>query len=125
MTVLVAEILQQKGAIPNTLEFRQAIREGEQALKLRSNFVLAHDLLAGLYLKSNQIELAKLHAREALRLQPTDQVALYHLIQALRKSGDKRELPELVKRLAELRKDSREEEAKQNRFKIFEVKAEP
>ena len=122
---LVAEILQQNGAVPNTLEFRQAIREGEQAVKLRSNFVLAHDLLAGLYLKSNQIELAKLHAREALRLQPTDQVALYHLIQALRNSGDKQELPELVKRLSELRKDSREEEAKQNRFKIFEVKPEP
>jgi tetratricopeptide (TPR) repeat protein len=85
---LVAEILQQKGAIPNTSEFRQAIGEGEQAVKLRSNFVLAHDLLAGLYLKSNQIELAKLHARETLRLQPTAQVALYHLIQALRNSVD-------------------------------------
>jgi tetratricopeptide (TPR) repeat protein len=84
-----------------------------------------HDLLAGLYLKSNQVQLAKLHAREALRLQPTDQVALYHLIQALRQSGDKRELPELVKRLSELRKDSREEEARQHRYKIFELQPEP
>jgi tetratricopeptide (TPR) repeat protein len=70
---------------PETPEFLQAIHEGEQAVKLRFNFVLAHDALAGLYLKSNQIELAKRHAQEALRLQPTDQVALYHLIQALRK----------------------------------------
>jgi tetratricopeptide (TPR) repeat protein len=122
---LVAEILEQKGAIPGTPEFQQAIREAEQAVKTRPDFVLAHDILAGLYLKSSQIELAKRHAREALRLQPTDQVALYHLVQALRKSGDKQELPELVKRLSELRKESREEEAQKNHYKIFEMKPEP
>jgi hypothetical protein len=34
-------------------------------------------------------------------------------------------LPELIKRLSVLRKDSREEEAQKNHYKIFEMKPEP
>jgi tetratricopeptide (TPR) repeat protein len=118
---LIAEILAQKGAAPGDTEFQQAIREGERAVKLRPDFVLAHDTLAGLYLKANQIQLSIHHAREALRLLPSDQIALYHLIQALRKSGRQQELPQLVKRLSELRQETRDNEALQNRYKIFET----
>ncbi|PYU58877.1 MAG: hypothetical protein DMG56_19755 [Acidobacteria bacterium] len=57
-----------------------AICEGEQAVNLNRQFVLAHDTLADLFLKSNQIDLAEHYAREALRLLPSDQTALYHLI---------------------------------------------
>jgi hypothetical protein len=58
----------------------------------------------------------------ALHGNPSDQEALYHLIQALRKSGKdtKNELPELVKRLAVLRQESRETEAANNKYKLFE-----
>ena|SRR5258708_7949 len=101
------------------------IREGEQAVNLNPQFVLAHDTLAGLFLKSNQINLAEHHAREALRLLPSDQTALYHLIQALRRSDDKKEPPDLIKRLVELRRESREKETLQNRYKIFEVEPGP
>ena len=118
---LIAEILAQKGAAPGDTEFQQAIREGERAVKLRPDFVLAHDTLAGLYLKANQIQLSIHHAREALRLLPSDQVALYHLIQALRKSARQQELPQLVKHLSELRQETRDNEALQNRYKIFET----
>jgi len=45
---LVAEILAQKGAAPGDAEFQQAIREAERVVKLRPEFVLAHDTLAGL-----------------------------------------------------------------------------
>jgi len=91
-----------------------ATREDEQAVNLNPQFVLAHDTLAGLFLKSGQINLAEPHAREALRLLPSDQAALYHLIQALRRSDDKKELPDLIKRLA----DSRREPGKRKRCKI-------
>jgi tetratricopeptide (TPR) repeat protein len=119
---LIAEILEQKGATPETAEFNQAITEGEQAVKLNPQFVLAHDALSGMYLKVGRIDLAEREAQTALRLSPSDQVALYHLIQALRKLGDQKELPQLVSRLAELRRDTREKEEQQNRYKIFEVK---
>jgi len=121
---LIAEILAQKGAAPGDTEFQQAIKEGERAVKLSSDFVLAHDTLAGLYLKSHQIRLSIHHSREALRLLPSDQSALYHLIQALRKSGQQQELPQLVKCLSELRQETRDKEALQNGYKIFETQPE-
>lgn len=102
-----------------------AICESEQTVNLNPQLVLAHDTLAGLSLKSNQINLAEHYAREALRLLPSDQTSLYHLIQALRRSDDKKEPPDLITRLAELRRESREKEALENRYKIFEVEPGP
>lgn len=92
-----AEILAEQGATPEVAEFQKAMREGKEAVKLNPQCVLAHDTLAGLFLKSNQIKLAEHHAREALHLLPSDHTALYHLIQALRKSDDKKELPDLAR----------------------------
>jgi tetratricopeptide (TPR) repeat protein len=117
---LIAEILAQQGATPGDLQFQAAIKEGERAVQLRPDFVLAHDTLAGLYLKSRQISQSIAHSRQALRLLPSDQNALYHLIQALRESGQQQELPQLVNRLAELRREAKDTEAKLNRYKIFE-----
>jgi hypothetical protein len=63
-------------------------------------------------------------SRRALQENPSDQEALYHLIQALRKNKDpKGELPALVKRLAEVRQQSRSTEAAQNRYKLYEPAA--
>ncbi len=45
---------------------------------------------------------------------------MYHLIQALRKTGDKTELPELLKRLAELRLEATKQEEQRNRYKLIE-----
>jgi len=64
------------------------------------------------------------HSRDYLRLLPCDQIDLYHLIQGLRKSGQRQELTQLVKRLSEIRQESRDKEALQNRYKIFETKPE-
>jgi ABC-type sugar transport system substrate-binding protein len=44
--------------------------------------------------------------REALKSDPKDQTALYRLIQALRKTGQKNEIPDLLKRLAQLREQA-------------------
>ncbi len=117
---LIAEILAQQGAAPGDSQFQEAIKEGERAVQLRPEFVLAHDTLAGLYLKSQRISQSIAHSRQALRLLPSDQNALYHLIQALRKSGQQQELPQLVNRLSELRRETKDTEAMLNRYKIFE-----
>ncbi len=63
----------------------------------------AHDLLAKLYLQMGQNREAIEQSRKALNINPKDQTAVYHLIQALRKTGGTTELPDLLKRLAELR----------------------
>jgi tetratricopeptide (TPR) repeat protein len=119
---LKAEILTQNGAEVGSAQFKEAIEDASRAVQLKPDFVLARDVLGNLYLKSNQIDQAVEQCRLALRGNPSDQEALYHLIQALRKSGkdSKNEVPELVKRLADLRAESRKQEATNNRYKLYE-----
>ena len=123
---LEAQALFQQGLDPGTPQFQQAVAAAERAVQLRPNLVLARDLLGNLYLKSGEVEKSIVQSRRALQDSPTDQEALYHLIQALRRSKDSQaELPALVKRLAELRQQSRSEEAQGNRYKLYEVPAGP
>jgi len=119
---LEAEILFQQSAEPGSPGFKQAIRSAELSLELKPHFVLAHDLLGKLYLKSGEIERSIEQSRMALKENPSDQESLYHLIQALRQSGreEKGELPALVKRLSELRQQARNAEASGNRYRLYE-----
>jgi tetratricopeptide (TPR) repeat protein len=118
-----AQILAQKGPLPGSPEFKEAITAATRATQLNPSFVLPRDILGGLYLKSGQLDLAIEQCRLALHGNPSDQEALYHLIQALRQSGkgSKTEMAELVKRLADLRRDSREHEASANKYKFYET----
>jgi len=50
---------------------------------------------------------------------------VYHLIQALRKTGEKTELPDLLKRLAQLRQEATRQEEQHNRYKLIEGSAPP
>jgi tetratricopeptide (TPR) repeat protein len=122
---LKAQVLTQKGADVGSPLFQEAMEDVSRALEIKPDFVLARDLLGSLYVKSGRNDLAVEQCRLALRGNPSDQEALYHLIQALRKSGkdSKNELPELVKRLAVLRQESRETEASNNKYKLFEPPA--
>ncbi|MBO0912092.1 MAG: tetratricopeptide repeat protein [Acidobacteria bacterium] len=123
LAYLEAQILFERGAEPGTSEFSEAVRAANRSLDLRPDFVLASDLLGNLYLKSGEIAKSIVQSRRALRKNPSDQEALYHLIQALRKAKDRKaqeELPGLVKRLAGLRAESRNAEAAANRYKLYE-----
>jgi tetratricopeptide (TPR) repeat protein len=119
-----AQIIVQKGATPGTPEFRDAIAAALRSTQLNPDFVLSRDVLGGLYLKSGQLTLAIEQCHAALRGNPSDQEAIYHLIQALRQSGkgSKTEMADLVKRLADLRRESREQEASSNKYKLYEAK---
>jgi tetratricopeptide (TPR) repeat protein len=122
---LKAQILTQKGAATGSPEFKEAILAATRATELKPDFVLPRDILGNLYLKSGQLDLAIEQCRLALKGNPSDQEALYHLIQALRQSGkgSKGEMAELVKRLAALRQESRNLEATNNRYKLYEPAA--
>ena len=75
-------------------------------------------MLAKLHLQAGQYREAIEQCRRALAIDPNDQTALYRLIQALRKSGDKSEIPELLKRLAAVREQAAKEERERYRYKL-------
>jgi tetratricopeptide (TPR) repeat protein len=120
---LQADILNQKGLDMGSPEFQSALRSVSKAVSLQPGLGPAHDLLAKLCLQAGQNREAIDHSRRALSIDPKDQAAVYHLIQALRKTGDKTELPDLLKRLAELRQEATKKEEQRNRYKLIEGSA--
>jgi two-component SAPR family response regulator len=87
---------------------------------LRPSLAPARGVLAKLYLQAGQIQPAIEQCRKALANDPNDQTSVYRLIQALRKTGDKSEIPGLLKRLAQLREQATQQERERNRFKLVE-----
>jgi tetratricopeptide (TPR) repeat protein len=122
---LQADILAQSGPDPGTQNFQAAIHSATRAVALQPSLSPARDILAKLYLQAGENRLAIEQCREALKSNPKDQTALYHLIQALRKTGNRQELPDLLKRLAELRAESTKEEREHNRYKLVEAGTSP
>ena len=117
---LQADILTQQGAQPGSVEFTEAMRSAQKAVKLRPGLGPARSVLAKLYLQDGQYVEAAAQCQKALEIDPKDQTALYHLIQALRKTDKKDEIPALLKQLASLRQEAAHEEREQYRFKLVE-----
>jgi len=122
---LQADILNQKGPDVGSTEFQSALRSAKKAVFLQPGLAPAHNLLAKLFLQAGQNREAIAESRKALNINPKDQTAVYHLIQALRKTGEKTELPDLLKRLAQLRQEATRQEEQHNRYKLIEGSASP
>jgi tetratricopeptide (TPR) repeat protein len=122
---LQADFLSQKGVDPGTPEFQLAMRSAKQAVSLRPGLSGSRTVLARLYLQAGSYREAAEECRKALAEDPKDQTALYHLIQALRKTDDKAEIPALLKRLAQLRKQTSHEESQRNQYKLVEEDSQP
>ena len=115
-----ADILLEQGAEPGSPEFQRALGSAKRAVELRPSLGPARGVLAKLYLKNGQYPEAAAQCRKALEIDPKDQSAVYHLIQALRKTDKKSEIPDLLKRLAALRQEATTEEREQYRYKLVE-----
>jgi tetratricopeptide (TPR) repeat protein len=122
---LQADILTKMGQEPGSENFQIALRSAKKAVALQPTLSAARDVLAKLYLQGGQTHAAIDQCREALKADPKDQTALYRLIQALRKAGETKEIPDLLKRLAELRAETTKEEREHNRYKLVEAGAAP
>jgi tetratricopeptide (TPR) repeat protein len=120
---LQADILSQKGPEPGSKEFQAAIFSARKAVSLQPTLTAARDVLAKLYLRAGQNQAAIEQCRKALNSDRKDQTALYHLIQALRKTGENAEITDLLKRLAELRAESTKIERQHDRYKLVEPDA--
>jgi tetratricopeptide (TPR) repeat protein len=117
---LQADVLAQQGAAPGSPEFQTAMRSARKAVALRPTLGPARSVLAKLYLQAEQYPEAAAQCRKALEIDPKDQTALYHLVQALRKTDKKGEIPELLKQLALLRQQAAKDEREQYRYKLVE-----
>jgi tetratricopeptide (TPR) repeat protein len=122
---LRADFLSQQGVEPATPEFQLAMQSAKRAVSLRPGLSGARTVLAKLYLQAGDYRQAVEQCRKALEQDPKDQTALYHLIQALRKTGEKAEIPDLLKRLAQLRKQTSHEESQRYQYKLVEDDAQP
>jgi tetratricopeptide (TPR) repeat protein len=122
---LQADFLAQKGAEPNTPEFQTALQSAKRAVALQPALGDARVVLAKLYMQSGKYQDAAAECRKALEINPKDQTAVYRLIQALRKTGNQKELPSLLKQLAELRKQAAKEEGDRNRYRLVERDSQP
>jgi tetratricopeptide (TPR) repeat protein len=117
---LLAQILARQGPAAGSAEFNQAVTAATRAVALNPNLSEARDVLASLYLKSGQLQKSIQQSRIVLQKEPDDPEALYHLMQALRRTGKTDEIPDLVKRLAAAQAASGKKEAEQNRFRLVE-----
>jgi tetratricopeptide (TPR) repeat protein len=117
---LQADILAEKGAQPGSPEFQTAMRSAKRAVALQPALGAPRGVLAGLYLQAGQYKEAIEQCRRTLQSDPKDRTAVYHLIQALRKTGDNAEIPELLKRLALLRHEAAKETSERNQYRLVE-----
>jgi len=122
---LQADILAEKHPDPGAPEFKLALYSAQRAVSLRPTLGAAHGVLAKLYLQAGRFHEAAEECRKALASDPKDQAAVYHLIQALRKTGNGAEIPDLLKRLALLRKQAAREESERYQYKLVEEDAQP
>src|SRR3989440_207105 len=122
---LQADVLSQKGADPGTPEFQLAMRSAKKAVALQPTLAAARAVLAKMYMQTGEYQEAVDQCRRALSSDPKDQTALYRLIQALRKTGQKAEIPDLLKRLAQLREQATKEERERYRYKLIEEDTPP
>ncbi len=117
---LQADILSQQGAAPGSPEFQKALRSAKKAVSLQPTLADARSVLAKLYMQTGQYPEAVEQCRKALESDPKNQTALYRLIQALRKTGNNTEIPDLLKRLAVLREQATREDRERYRYKLIE-----
>jgi tetratricopeptide (TPR) repeat protein len=115
-----ADILTQRNPDVGSPDFELAMTAARRASQLQPHMTDALDLLAKLDLQADNNQPAVDESREALRRDPDDQSAIYHLIVGLRRTGHKEELPALLQRLAELRQKATREEGEHNRYKLIE-----
>jgi len=100
--------------------FKEAMRAALKAANARPDYVPVHDLLAAMYMHAGEYSQAIDECHIALRYDPSDETGTYHLLLALKHSGETKDLPELSKRLAQLHRESLQRENQRKSFRLVE-----
>ncbi len=115
---LLAEALAEQGNAKDSPAYKEEIAAANRALLLNPQMTAAHDLLSTVYLHNRQSSLAIEQSRAALKTDPNDQAAVYHLILALRETDQKDQIPALIKRLGELRRLDQAATSQKKRYQL-------
>lgn len=121
--LLLGRLLIENGATAGTPEFNEAANAAAIAVKLNPDLVIARNLLAKVYSEQGQLPLAIEQWRAALKIDPTDETAMYRLMRASRQTGDVATSEELARKVAEMHQKARDEESNRLRFRIVEGQA--
>jgi tetratricopeptide (TPR) repeat protein len=115
---LLAQLLMNNDPEPDSDAYREALSEDQRAIELQTDLVIARDLLASIYMRAGQYDKAVEQCRAALQYAPNDETATYHLMISLRHIGKRDEAQQLVKRLADLHRDSLKDETDRKRYRL-------
>ena len=116
-----AETLKQMGVAPGTAEFREALDSASSAVRLKPRFVAAQNLLGSLYVQENSLQLAREQFQAVLKEDPSNQTAIYHLIQVSRKAGKSEEIPGLIRQMAQARLMQRQKDESVGQYRLVEA----
>lgn len=119
---LVAETLRQKGVTPPSKEFDEAVQQARTAIQLRPEYPIAEDLLGSFYLKEGKMDLARQQFENALKHDPSNESAIYHMITVSRKTGHRADIPALVQRLAAAKAANKKRDDMAGQFVLVEPK---
>ena len=119
LNYLAAQILKEQGAPPHSPNAASAETYATRAVELDPTLVAARNLLSGLLFESGDLARAQEQCRAALRLDPSDQEAVYRLILILRRNGDGgHEIAALVESLKKLRAEEHSGQVKLDRYRL-------
>lgn len=125
LNLLLAKLLINQTPNPGSPSFNKAMHAAQLAIQKKPDLADARDLLASMYMSSGDYDRAIEQSRIALQSAPSDEAATYHLMISLRHKGDKKELPALVKRLADLHQQSLKAETDRKRYRLEESTSQP
>jgi len=120
LRLLLAQLIMNKAPDPESYAFKEAMQNALAAAKSKPDLVEAHNELAVMYMSLKQYDRAIKECNTALQYDSSDEAAMYHLVISLRHMGQNEELPALVKRLAELHKESLQRETERKSFRLIE-----
>jgi tetratricopeptide (TPR) repeat protein len=118
---LLAEALSQESLHQGTSDYAEELGAAKLACRLDPSMVAPHDLLATIYLRDGRTSLAIEQSKAALAIDPKDQQAVYHLILALRKTGQRGQISSLLKQLAALRNETQSGALQNKRYQLEEI----
>jgi tetratricopeptide (TPR) repeat protein len=98
----------------------KAIETAEKSVAIEPGYAPARDLLALLWLRVEEPQKALEQAQAALKIQPDDDVALYHEIMARRRLGQSEQVETLVKELAIMRAQNSQKERAGHHYMLQE-----
>jgi len=115
---LYAEALSEATSEANGTQ--EAIAAARKSVAIDPGYSPARDLLALLWLRANQPQRALEQAEAALKIQPNDDVALYHEIMARRRLGQTDQIQPLLKQLTTMRSENAQKERASHRYLLQE-----